>query len=209
MKQAYNKIETARKNVTEKDGRKTLINNITQFWEEYGDTLHKQLVMSEDPTILYKAKHENDVDYKTYVSTMEAFTDHQEFNPKTFSEGFYKYKGGGASSGVWNAQTFLTRGNAKIDNTTGDLRKEEDPGTKIAWEAFRDAVADVRNLPVPTDDPVKKKAFQFEIYQKYHKAYWKFLEDIPLEKIKDKSYMKEISKAGRFSILPSTKEDLE
>lgn len=63
----------------------------------------------------------------------------------------------------------------------------------MAWEAFKSAVKDVRNIELPKDDAVKRRAFQFEIYQKYHRAYWRLLKKFNPEKIRGQRYMKDMA----------------
>lgn len=122
MKSAYKEIESARKRVTEKDGRKDLITAITAFWDAHGEVLHKKLVMSEDSTILYNAEHDpekkKDGEWKAYVKHMADHTEAKTFNQKTLADNFYSYDKGASSSWVWNTENFLNGRNVKIDNSS-------------------------------------------------------------------------------------------
>ncbi len=86
---------------------------IEEFWGKHGGKLHKQLVMSEDPKILFLAK--TDEDFAGYVEHMKGFTDEQmRFNDAETGEGAYKYT---HSSYVWNAKNYLL--NIKINESSG------------------------------------------------------------------------------------------
>lgn len=110
MKKSYQAIEDARsKNVGDSMGA------IRKFWSIYGSELHKKLLISQDPEILYKAEfetnHETRDILKTYVKNYKGDTGAMgEFNKDELEEGTYGYDHSGFS---WSADAYLKR--VKID----------------------------------------------------------------------------------------------
>gem|GEM_PF-5111023 len=161
------------------------------FWNKHGSKLHKKLVMSQDPEILFLAK--TDEDFAGYVSHMTDFTDEQmRFNDAETGEGAYKYN---HSSYVWNTRNYLL--NLKINESSG-VMSDTDKGTKMAWETFKKAIEEVRVIHV-SDNEEENRAFQFEQYAKYHKAFNTIVNKFGQDKIEKQEYMKDLKKF-KFSV---------
>lgn len=179
------------------------IDAIRSFWSKYGDILHKKLVMSQDPEILFRAQ-EGDKDCQEYLEHMQGFTHKLHFNKAEVEEGTYEYN---HSSFVWNAEKFLEH-NVQINQSSGVLNTHDVP-TKMAWDSFIAAVKDVRNIRVTTDEE-KNRAFQQKRFAEYYKAFNSILTNVPPDKftnLQDQSYMKELVKLG-FSV-PTTQQEAD
>jgi len=100
MRDAYRAVESARKS---KDHRGTMA-AIKNLWGKYGEVLHKKLVMSQDPEILFRAQEEGDEDCKKYVAHMEGFTYKRPFNAGEIEEYAYIYRHSGFT---WNPYEHL------------------------------------------------------------------------------------------------------
>lgn len=167
------------------------IDALETFWGKHGGKLHKKLVMSEDPEILFLAK--TDEDFAGYVTHMTNFTDEQmRFNDAETGEGAYKYN---HSSYVWHAKNYLL--NLKINESSG-VMSDTDKGTKMAWDTFKSAIGDVRNIHV-SDNEEKNRAFQFERYAEYHKAFNTIVNKFWKDKVEKQEYMEDLKKF-KFSV---------
>lgn len=188
MRTAYAKVVKGRKD----NNLKATINAIRDFWGTYGDVLHRKLVMSQDPEILFRAE-EGDKDCQEYVEHMQGFTYKLPFNKDEVEEGVYSYN---HSSFVWNATKYLQY-NLKFNQSSG-LLNVDDHASKMAWESFIAAIKDVRNINVD-DDPEKNRAFQQKRFAEYYKAFNNVLHSVPNEKfqkLENEWYMKDLAKLG-------------
>lgn len=164
---------------------------IETFWSKHGSILHKKLVMSEDPEILFLAK--TDEDFAGYVKHMEWFTgDKTRFNPEETEEDAYSYN---HSSYVWNAHNYLL--NLKINESSG-IMSDADKWTRMAWDAFKKAIGDVRKIHV-SDNEEENRTFQFERYAEYHKAFNMIVNKFGRDKVEKQEYMEDLKKF-KFSV---------
>lgn len=110
MKAAYESIEKVRN----KDVGKTMV-AIRSFWNTYGSDLHKKLLISQDPEILYRAQHDTDPEIRetlgTYVQNYRGDTENMgKFNEDELGEGVYNYNHSGFT---WAPDVYLKH--TKID----------------------------------------------------------------------------------------------
>lgn len=166
MESAYAKIENARSRSVG-DSMKA----IRSFWSTYGPELHKKLLISQDPEILYKA--ENDKNPKTreilgsYINNYRGDTESMgKFSEDELGEGVYSYNHSGY---VWSADAYLRQ--IKINEGPGAFNSG-DKGTKIAWDSYLESLKQIKHIHV-TDDKEKNEAFQFSRFKEQHKAFYK------------------------------------
>lgn len=168
------------------------IDALETFWNKHGSRLHKKLVMSQDPEILFLAK--KDEDFAGYVEHMRSFTgDKTRFNPAETEEGTYDYN---HSSYVWNAHNYLL--NLKINGSSGVL-DTDDKWTKMAWDTFKHVVKDIKNIHIEGASEEENRRFQEERYIEYHKAFNLIVNKFSHDKIKDQAYIKDLEEYG-FSV---------
>lgn len=110
MKKAYDAIEKAR-NV---DVGKT-VTAIRDFWNTYGVELHKKLLISQDPEVLFRAQHDPDSEVRetlaTYVKNYKGDTENMgPLNNDELGEGVYGYDHSGF---VWSTDAYLKK--TKVD----------------------------------------------------------------------------------------------
>lgn len=165
MKLAYEKIENERN----KDVGKAM-EAIRSFWGTYGPDIHKKLLISQDPEILYRAQHDANPETRevlsSYVKNYKGDTENMgEFNKDELGEGVYGYHHSGY---VWSTDMYLK--NARVDRGPGTIG--DDKGTVTMWEGYLKALDDVKKIKV-TDDEKKNEIFQQERFKEYHKAFYK------------------------------------
>ena len=88
---------------------------IKAFWGKFGPEIHKKLIISQDPEILFRANNEPNKDKKetlqSYVANYKGDTESMgEFNKDELAEGVYKYDHSGY---VWSLDAYLK--NARVD----------------------------------------------------------------------------------------------
>lgn len=185
MGKAYKNIENSRsKDVGES------VKAIRSFWNIYGPDLHKKLLISQDPEILYRVEHDSDPEVRevlgTYVKNYKGDTENlAKFNEAELGEGVYTYEHSGY---VWNTETYLKQ--LKINEGPGTFNSG-DFGTKVVWESYLKSLDTIKNIRV-TDDEVENKAFQLKRFKEHHKAFYKLLPKVSVGAFKDiesQSYM--------------------
>lgn len=192
MKTAYENIEKARS----QDVGAT-IKAIKSFWNTYGPELHKKLLISQDPEILYRSQYDTDPETRgileSYVRNYKGDTEAMgRFNDDELGEGVYNYDHSGY---VWSTDAYLNK--LKINEGPGTFNSG-DQGTQIVWDSYLKSLDMVKNIPM-TDDPVKHREFQLGRFREHHKAFYKLLPKISVGAFKDidsQSYMGDLKKRG-------------
>lgn len=196
MRSLWSAVDNARK----KGEQQEAIKAITKLWDAYGDTLHRKLVMSQDPEILFLAK--TDPDCKAYVEHMGGFVHERDFNKDQITEDTYTYE---HSAWTWNADQWLW--NLKLKGH-GEMN-EKDKGTLLTWNAFKDALADVKKINIQQANEIENEAFRFERYQDYHQAFYKQIGSMgahDFDQLAKQDYMIQLAKYG-FSVPKGKGED--
>ena len=202
MEAAYKKVESARStNVGDSMAA------IRSFWSTYGPELHKKLIMSQDPDVLYKAEHDPDPKTREVLgSYINNYTDDtkaiEKFNQDELENGVYDYNQSGYA---WNPEMYLK--NARVDRGPGTIG--DDKGTVTMWEGYLKSLDNIKDIKV-TEDPEENRVFQQKRYKEYHKAFYNtILQRVGADwadkgndgktKIEKQTYMSDLQRRG-FSI---------
>lgn len=194
MEKAYTKIE----NLIRSDPDKKLVRTIREFWWEYGDTLSKKLLITQDPEIL--ARKEEDADIKAYHNTLSELTGWvKTLDKEEVENDGYIYE---KSSLIWANPNHLLSSFLKI-NPAQALIETNDPATKQVWESVISAMAAVKNITWKTEE--EKRHLQFATYMFYHKAITKLFNDrfrdaVYENDLPKQAYIKDLEAKSGFTI---------